>query len=243
MHAPGTLPGGAGETRRRRLAVARLYLICTATPGGRELERVLPDAIAGGVDIVQLRDKGLAQSDLTRVAERACRLCQELGALFIVNDHPQIAIKVQADGVHVGQGDLPPAAVRELIGGEALLGLSTHTPQQVDAAAAAGEGPAGVDYIGVGPVFATPTKPGRRPVGTDLVRHAAASRQLPFFAIGGIEAENVMSVLGAGARRVAVVRAIADADDPMRAARQLREALDHQLVEHSARAEPSRTAA
>jgi thiamine-phosphate pyrophosphorylase len=148
-----------------------------------------------------------------------------------------VAREAGADGVHVGQRDMPVAQVRKVVGTDMLVGLSTHTPEEIDAvqggdrsAAAdsrgAGDNSARVDYIGVGPVHTTPTKPGRPAVGLELVRHAAANAGLPFFAIGGIHAGNAAAVLDAGARRLAVVRAIAEAPDPRRAAQELHAALD-----------------
>jgi thiamine-phosphate pyrophosphorylase len=195
--------------------------VCSATPSERELPDLLRAAIAGGVDVVQLRDKHLPEGELTAVAHAAKALCEALGALLIVNDHPLAALRAGADGVHVGQDDMPLEEVRELVGEDLLIGLSTHAPAEIDAATASG-----ADYLGVGPVHATPTKPGRPAVGLELVRYAAAHAQRPFFAIGGIDATNIATVIEAGARRVAVVRAIADAEDPERAARTLARALD-----------------
>lgn len=228
MSAAKTAPA---RRRRERLAAARLYLVCDGTPGGRPLDEMLYAAIAGGVDVVQLRDKQSSDEELTDAALRARALCERLGTLLIVNDRPAVALAAGADGVHVGQDDTPAAAARELLGPELLVGLSTHTPAQIDAAA-----DAGVDYIGVGPVHATPTKPGRPAVGLELVRHAAARARVPWFAIGGIDAENVADVLAAGARRVAVVRAIVYAEDPELAAAALRAALE----ERPAPADPQR---
>ncbi len=214
-----TLAAGQPDQRRARLAAARLYLVCDARPGGRELAHVLRAALAGGVDVVQLRDKRLSGEELVGAARVARELCARAGALLIVNDDPAVALAVGADGVHVGQDDMPVARVRELVGPEVVVGLSTHTPAEVTRADA-------VDYIGVGPVYATPTKPGRPATGLELVRHAAAHATRPWFAIGGIDATNAAAVLAAGARRVAVVRAIADAADPEGAARALRALLD-----------------
>jgi thiamine-phosphate pyrophosphorylase len=221
--------------RLERLRIARLYLVCDSTPGGRELPEVVESAIAGGVDVVQLRDKRLDEDELAAVSRATGALCRRLGALFIVNDQPAIALEAGADGVHVGQEDMPVTQARELVGADLLIGLSTHAPAEIDAArqaasdrdvgiddGATGDNLRGVDYIGVGPVYTTPTKPGRRATGLDLVRYAAARTSLPFFAIGGIHAGNSAAVLAAGARRVAVVRAIAEAGDPQRAARELR---------------------
>ncbi len=155
------------------------------------------------------------------MAHAARALCERLGALLIVNDRPWVAREVGADGVHVGQDDMPVAEVREVVGPDMLIGLSTHTPAQIDAT-----DPALVDYIGVGPVHETPTKPGRAAVGVELVRYAAAHAPVAFFAIGGLHAGNVAEVLDAGASRVCVLRAISAADDPEQAARELRELID-----------------
>jgi thiamine-phosphate pyrophosphorylase len=207
------------DERRTRLSEAHLYLVCDTRPGGRELLEVLEAALAGGVDVVQLRDKRLSDEALAAVAREAVALCARHEALLIVNDRPPVALAAGADGVHVGQEDMPVSEVRKLVGEELLIGLSTHAPAEIDAAG-------GVDYIGVGPVHATPTKPGRPAVGLELVRYAAAHAPRPFFAIGGLDAGNVDAVLSAGATRVAVVRAIADARDPELAAHTLRETLD-----------------
>ncbi len=209
--------------RRARLQRAVLYLICPARPGGRALQDVLAPALAGGVDIVQLRDKRAGDDELLAAAAAARALCDAAGALLILNDRPDLVAAARADGCHVGQEDVDVARARELAGPGALVGRSTHAPADIAAAADA-------DYIGVGPVEATPTKPGRRPVGLELVRHAAAHAPVPFFAIGGIDASNAAGVVAAGATRIAVVRAIADAADPRAAARMLREILDGELV-------------
>ena len=209
-----------GAQRRAQLADARLYMVCNSAPSHHELPDLLRAAVAGGVDIVQLRDKLLSDDELVAVAHAAGILCQQLGVLLIVNDRPFVAIEAGVDGVHVGQDDTPAADVRELVGEEMLIGLSTHTPRQVDATDASL-----VDYIGVGPIYETPTKPGRPAVGVELVRHAAAHAPVPFFAIGGLNAGNLAGVIDAGARRACVLRAITDAEDPERAARELRERL------------------
>lgn len=204
--------------RRARLQEARLYLVCDLSPGGRALEDVLGPALAGGVDVVQLRDKRAPAQELIAAARVARRLCDETGALLIINDRPELVQAAGADGCHVGQDDMEPAAARERAGPAALVGQSTHFPDEVALAAE-------VDYIGVGPVYATPTKPGRHPVGVELVRFAAFHAPVPFFAIGGIDAGNVSEVVTAGADRIAVVRAIAEAADPAAAAAALRAAL------------------
>ena len=177
-------------------------------------------ALDGGVDIIQLRVKAGADEQILAAARRYRRLCKRAGALLILNDRPDLAVAADADGVHVGQDDVPVALARATVGDERLIGLSTHSPGQVDAAA-----DAGADYIGVGPVHATPTKPGRRAVGLELVRYAAAHSGLAWFAIGGVAADNIAAVAGAGARRAAVVRALTDAPDPEAAARSLRAGL------------------
>jgi thiamine-phosphate pyrophosphorylase len=207
--------------RHARLADARLYLVCSAYPDGSELPDLLRGAIAGGVDVVQLREKHMGDDELVAVAKAARALCERLGALLIVNDRPAVAMRADADGVHVGQDDMPVAEVRELVGPDMLIGLSTHAPAEIDAV-----NDSAVDYIGVGPIHETPTKPGRPAVGLDLIRYAAAHASVPFFAIGGIDAGNLDQVLDAGAARVCVLRAIGDAADPEQAAGTLRERLD-----------------
>jgi thiamine-phosphate pyrophosphorylase len=190
---------------------ARLYLITGARPA---LDAFLEAAVRGGVDLVQLREKSLADGALLSVLEEARAITRSLGVPLVVNDRPDLAVLVGADYVHVGQDDLPTAAVQRF---GLPVGLSTHSPAELDRAEA--------DYIGVGPVYATPTKEGRPAVGLEFVRHAAEHARMPWFAIGGIDAGNVADVVGAGATRIAVVRAIGDADDPERAARELRLAL------------------
>ncbi len=216
-----------GSERRARLAAAKLYLVCDANPGGRPLPDVLRPAIAGGVEVVQLRDKQLGDEELVAVANAAHALCERLGALLIVNDRPHVARESGADGLHVGQDDMPVAEAREIVGEDMLVGLSTHATAEIDAAApTSDDGAPLVDYIGVGPVHETPTKPGRPAVGVELVRYAAAHASVPFFAIGGLDRTNVHEVLSAGATRVVVLRAIADAEDPEAAAHALRALLD-----------------
>ncbi|HEY1368396.1 MAG TPA: thiamine phosphate synthase [Gaiellaceae bacterium] len=201
--------------RRERLRRARLYLVMEARPHGRDPEPLLAAALRGGVDIVQLRDKELGDDDLVTAAQPFRRLCAEHGALFVLNDRPDLVDPCDADGVHVGQDDTPVADARRAVGRELLVGLSTHAPEHFDRVE-------GADYLGVGPVFETPTKPDAHAVGLELVRAAVERVALPFFAIGGIEAGNLVRVLAAGAERVAVVRAVRDADDPEAAARALR---------------------
>jgi thiamine-phosphate pyrophosphorylase len=187
---------------------------------------VLHPAIAGGVQVVQLRDKQLGDEELTAVANAAHALCERLGALLIVNDRPLVAREAGADGAHVGQDDMPVAEVRELLGPDMLIGLSTHAPAEIDAAVArANDGMPLVVYIVVGAVHEKTSKLGRPAVGVELVRYAAAHASVPFFAIGGLNAGNVRDVLDAGASRIVVLRAIAEAEDPEAAARELSELL------------------
>jgi thiamine-phosphate pyrophosphorylase len=201
---------------RERLRRARLYLVVEAAA-----EHVLPAALRGGVDMVQLRDKELDDEALLQAAARFRALCDDHGALFWLNDRPDLALAAHADGVHVGQDDEAPGEVRELVGERLLIGLSTHSPEQFDAALGSE-----ADQLSVGPVWETPTKAGRPAAGLEYVRYAAEhGGDAPWFAIGGIDAGNVGEVVAAGARRVVVVRAIRDAADPEAAARRLREAL------------------
>lgn len=215
-------PEGLAQRRREWLGRSRLYLVCDMRPGDREPEELLRPALQGGVDIVQLREKHAEDRDIVRAGRVFRRLCDAYDALFIVNDRPELALACGADGVHLGQEDADPMQVRRMIGADALIGLSTHSPEQVDAAT-------GVDYIGVGPVNATPTKPDYPPVGPELVTYAARHARVPFFAIGGIDAGTVEAAVDAGAERVAVVRAIRDAADPAEAAQTLRARIESRL--------------
>lgn len=202
--------------RRQALDAARLYLVCDA-PGDEFLNR----ALRGGVDIVQLRIKDGTDDEIVAAGRRCAAVCAGHGALLIINDRPDLAVAAGAGGVHVGQDDTPIDEARAIVGPDRIVGLSTHSPAQVDAAAQQPE----ADYIGVGPVHVTPTKPGRPAVGLELVRYAAAHAATPFFAIGGIDATNAAAVKAAGARRIAVVRALTEAADPERAAGALRAAV------------------
>ncbi len=190
---------------------ARLYLICGARP---DLTEFLEAAIRGGVELVQIREKECADGELLSALRTARSVTARLGVPLVVNDRPDLAVLAGADYVHVGQDDLPVSEARQF---GLRVGLSTHATREIDTATA--------DYIGVGPVFATPTKAGRPGVGLELVWYAAQHARQPWFAIGGIDASNVEQVVAAGAERVAVVRAIGDADDPEAAARGLRAAL------------------
>jgi len=199
-------------TPRDRLANARLYLVCPARP-----RAWLEAAVAGGVDILQLRDKSLDDDGLVRAA----REFQGTGALFVLNDRPELVEACGADGVHVGQDDATPAQARAAVGPERIVGRSTHEPAQALAAQADPD----VDYLAVGPVHATPTKPGRPAAGLGYVETASKTISKTWFAIGGLNADNVHEVTARGASRIVVVRAITDADDPRAAALELRAAL------------------
>jgi thiamine-phosphate pyrophosphorylase len=191
-----------------RLATARLYLVCDARP--REW---LAAAVRGGVDIVQLRDKTLDDEGLVAAA----RQFRDLGVPFILNDRPDLVEACGADGVHVGQDDMSPAEARAIVGPDRIVGRSTHAPEQADEA----EADPDVDYMAVGPVWATPTKLGRPAAGLDYVEYAARTVTKPWFAIGGIDATNLAAVTARGATRIVVVRAITGSGDPEAAARGL----------------------
>jgi thiamine-phosphate pyrophosphorylase len=192
-------------------AASSLYLIARARPGLAEL---IEAAVRGGVDIVQVREKSLPDGELLPLLEEAREVTRRLGVPFVVNDRADLAFLVEADFVHLGQDDLPVEAARRL---GLAVGQSTHAPGEIDASTG--------DYLGVGPVFETPTKEGRPAVGLELVRYAAARARQPWFAIGGIDRANVEEVVAAGAERIAVVRAICDAPDAEAAAGELRAAL------------------
>jgi thiamine-phosphate pyrophosphorylase len=198
------------------LSAARLYLVCPARD-----EAWLAAALRGGVDVVQLRDKALDDDGLVRAARAFRAAADAAGALFILNDRPDLVAACRADGVHIGQDDARPAAARAAVGPDAIVGRSTHAPGQAAAAAADPD----VDYLAVGPVHETPTKPGRPAAGLEYVAHVAATVSKPWFAIGGLDAGNVHAVVEQGATRIVVVRAITEAADPERAARALRDAL------------------
>lgn len=205
--------------RRDRLARARLYLVC----GGQrdDLDDFLDAALGAGVDILQLREKEMEARPLIALAERFRAACERHGALFVINDRPDLAVAADADGVHLGQDDLPPAIARDLIGPDMLIGRSTHAPHELRATI---HEP--VDYVCAGPVYATPTKPGRPATGWDLVRLAAAECTKPWFAIGGLDAQNAKEAAARGATRIVVVRAIERAADVESAVCALRTAIE-----------------
>ncbi|MBV9100621.1 MAG: thiamine phosphate synthase [Candidatus Dormibacteraeota bacterium] len=214
----------AGAVRRGRLAEARLYLVTDARRRKGDLEVFLDAVLAAGVDIVQLREKDAEAGDLLRWARVFKAAADRHGALFVVNDRPDVAVAAKADGVHLGQNDMPPAMARGIVGPHLLIGLSTHAEAELTAA------PDDADYVCVGPVHETPTKPGRAATGLGFVSfaagHAAANPARPWFAIGGLDTELVPAVVEAGATRVVIVRAITEAPDPAAAVERLLAALN-----------------
>jgi thiamine-phosphate pyrophosphorylase len=214
--------------RTERLAAlerARLYFVCDGRPDGGDPTPLLQAAMRGGAEIIQLREKApRCAEELVSLAEPFRRVAAEHDGLFILNDRPDLVEACGADGAHVGQDDMPVAEARAAAGHDALIGLSTHSTEQVDAACSAA-GADRPDQISVGPVWETPTKEGRPATGMELVEHAVRDATLPWFAIGGIDTDNVAEVAAAGASRVVVVRAIRDAADPEAAAARLRAAL------------------
>ena len=202
--------GDLGQVRRRRLSQALLYVVSGAREDG-DLEAFLGAVLRGGADVIQLREKDAEASVLLRAGAQFRRAAREHGALFLVNDRPDVALALDADGVHLGQDDLPPSIARRILGPDAVIGLSTHAPAQFAAAAP------DADYVCAGPVFATPTKPGRPPAGLELIRFAAArarsgEERRPWFAIGGLDTTTLPDVIAAGGRRAVVVRAVDAAD-------------------------------
>ncbi len=232
-HATGTLsascPGSRGtelvyismSTLRDTLATARLYLCTDARQNRGDFREFLHRAYTGGVDIIQLRDKNIDVATELQHLAILREVAEEHGRLWSVNDRADLAVLAQAPVLHVGQTDLPPADAHS-VSPHSLLGLSSHTPEQASAAAR----DTSVDYFCVGPLWATPTKPGRAAVGLSLVSHAASLHSTtPWFAIGGIDLGNIRQVVAAGATRVVVVRAITEANNPTEAAQALLAAL------------------
>lgn len=223
-------------TQPESLASARLYLCTDARKRQGDFEDFVDAAFAGGVDIIQLRDKTIEAAEELEILAVLRSVAQRHGRLWAVNDRADVASVSAAPVFHIGQKDLPLKVARTFLPKPAVIGLSTHTPEQVNAAITASPGN-GLDYFCVGPVWATPTKPGRTAVGLDLVTYAAEATkradettqgavELPWFAIGGIDLNNVEQVVAAGASRIVVVRAITEAEDPTAAAKSLLEALD-----------------
>lgn len=203
--------------RYERLDRARLYLVTDAHH--QDLRGFLNEALEAGVDVIQIREKDADVGAIIRAGEVFREAAEHADALFFVNDRPDVALALQADGVHLGQDDLPVDIAREILGPDAIIGLSTHSPQQL------AEASPDADYVCAGPVWETPTKPGRPAAGLDFLRYAGEHERRPWFAIGGIDAENLPEVVAAGARRIVVVRAITQAKDPAAAVRDLLERL------------------
>lgn len=204
-----------------RLVNAYLYLITPASPKAGPLEEFLPRVLEAGVDIVQLREKEMEAGPLLHYAEVVRRWTQEFDALFLMNDRADLAAVAGADGLHVGQDDLSVTAARGLLPAGKIIGLSTHSDKEVLDSSEESK----LDYIGVGPVHETPTKRGRPAVGYGLIQFAAERSLVPFYAIGGIDVSTLPSVIEAGARRVSVLRAITEADDPSATAKRMKQAL------------------
>jgi thiamine-phosphate pyrophosphorylase len=215
----------ARAERQARLSAMRVYVITSERGGIEDTARVVEAALEGGADVIQLRKKLMPKGEQYRLATTLRALTSLHGALLIVNDHADIALAADADGVHLGQDDLDPEVVRRLDGfADRVIGRSTHSLEQARKAV-----DAGADYLGVGPVLATPTKPGRPAVGLALVRSVAGAVTVPFVAIGGIDRSNAGRVIEAGARAVAVVRAVSEAQDPRAAVRALVEQVTARL--------------
>lgn len=210
----------AAAAPRARFAAARLYVLVTEAQCRRGWLEVVEGAIAGGADVIQLREKHLTDREYLSRAEQAREVCSRRGALFAVNDRLDAAQMVRADAVHLGQEDLPAERARRLVGPGMAIGVSTHTIGQARAAVAEG-----ADYLGVGPIFPTATKPQEPVAGLDFARQAAAEIEVPCFALGGITPEDLGQVLAAGMRRIAVSASVIASDDPESAARALRQAL------------------
>jgi thiamine-phosphate pyrophosphorylase len=206
----------------RSLAERRLYL---CTPDRLDLESFVDACIRGGVDVVQLREKHLDDDVLVTRAAVACEVCHSHGVPFIVNDRPDLAVAAGADGVHVGQTDASPDEARAIVGADAIVGLSTHRPAELDAAATAP-----VDYLSAGPVVPTPTKPGRPGTGLEYLSYAASQATVPWFVTGGAAPDTVPAMVDAGATRFVVVRWLTESGDARRSARELRDAIDRALA-------------
>jgi thiamine-phosphate pyrophosphorylase len=215
-------PSDLGAGRRERLARARLYVCTDARRERGDLAEFADAALRGGVDLLQLREKGMEARDELAALAVLRDACRRHGALLAVNDRADVALAAGADVLHLGQDDLPVDVARRMLGEDVLIGRSTHDLDQ----ARAGAAEPGVDYFCTGPVWPTPTKPGRPAPGLDLVRATAADApDRPWFAIGGIDHARLGEVVAAGATRVVVVRAVTEAEDPEAAAREVRSAL------------------
>ena len=209
---------GKRQQNLQKLHDSLLYLVTMPNPN---IIETVESALKAGLTLVQYRDKDLNDSERMAIASQLCELCHRYNALFLVNDRVDIALAVGADGVHLGQQDFPIAIARKLLGQDAIIGQSTTSPEELEIAINND-----VDYVGVGPVFATPTKPGKAASGFEYVNYAAQKLSIPWYAIGGIDAENLPDVIKAGAKRVAVVRSLMTASDPKLTTQNLLSQLD-----------------
>ncbi|MEA5534705.1 thiamine phosphate synthase [Crocosphaera sp. XPORK-15E] len=199
--------------RYQKLTNANLYLV---TSPSENILKIVESALQGGLKLVQYREKNANDIIRLEMAHQLCELCHQYDALFIMNDRVDIALAVKADGIHLGQQDIPIALARQILGPNRIIGRSTTNEQEMAKAIAEG-----ADYIGVGPVYATPTKAGKKPAGLDYVNYAAKQSPVPWFAIGGIDTININEVMSAGAKQIAVVRAIMEAEDPQKITQEL----------------------
>lgn len=206
--------------RHQQLQDAYLYLVTSPVDN---ILQVVQAALEGGLSLVQYRDKEADDDVRLEIARQLCQLCHQHGALFLVNDRVDLALAVDADGVHLGQHDVPIAFAREVLGKQKIIGRSTTNQEELSKAIAEG-----ADYVGVGPVYETPTKQGKAAAGFDYIQYAAAKCPLPWYAIGGIDLDNIQEVIAAGGTRVAVVRAIMQAEQPQLVVRQFRSELTKQ---------------
>ena len=204
--------------RKELLKKTGIYLVTDRDAlKGKEITSVVSKSLDAGADIVQFRDKTATDEEFLEAAKKIRSLAKDKGALFIINDRVDMALALDSDGIHLGQDDMPVEAARKILGKKKIIGLSTHSVSQIDGALKKD-----VDYISVGPVYSTPTKPDYAPVGLDLIRTASRKLKIPFVAIGGIDESNIKEVTAAGAKRIAVVRAVLSSNDPLEATKTLR---------------------
>jgi thiamine-phosphate pyrophosphorylase len=224
-----TVGGSTGGPLRWDLGGRRLYL---CTPDRPDLDVFVGRCITGGVDVVQLRDKHLGDADLVRRATLVQQVCRDEGVPFVLNDRPDLAAAMGADGVHVGQDDVSPQAARDVLGLDAIVGLSTHAADELASAMGdlPGRSAAPVDYLSAGPVVPTPTKPGRPGTGTGYLAETVARSPWPVWVTGGVDPDCIADLVAAGARHFVVVRWLVGADDPEGAARALRSAIDRSVA-------------
>jgi len=204
-------------SRKKLLKKPGIYLIADRdTLKGKDIASVVSKSLDAGADIVQLRDKTATNEEFLEAAKKIKSLAKDKGALFIIDDRVDMALALDSDGIHLGQDDTPVETARRILGKKKIIGLSTHSASQIDEATKKD-----VDYISVGPVYSTPTKPDYAPVGLDLIRTASRKLKIPFVAIGGIDESNIKEVTAAGAKRIAVVRAILSSDSPFEATKNM----------------------